>query len=174
MSQLDFSEDDLVDVVSMPSTTTSGLDSTPDLTLSPEVTPVPDIVSTPSISASKPDSGPTLTVVEEHASSPGVVPVIIDQPTDWRDPRIYYSRLVSVQVEDTKYRVPYGLIQQSEAFGSQITADDVLHVDGITTSEMEAFLQISDVRCIDNVESISFEQWAGALAIANRLLVPRI
>lgn len=60
-----------------------------------------------------------------------------------------FSRPLYLQVESTLYRVPYALIQQSDAFKEHIPEDDAgdaLHVDGISPDEMEAFLDVSDAR----------------------------
>ncbi|KIO18396.1 hypothetical protein M407DRAFT_31946 [Tulasnella calospora MUT 4182] len=80
-------------------------------------------------------------------------------------------------VEHTLYHVPRALIQQSETYKDQIPHDDAgdaLYVDGISTVEMEAFLDVSDARLVTGDDCFTFEQWAGALAVANRLVVPQI
>ncbi|KIO17516.1 hypothetical protein M407DRAFT_32816 [Tulasnella calospora MUT 4182] len=96
---------------------------------------------------------------------------------EWRHPKFYWSDFVDIQVESMLYRVPRAVMQQSENFKTNLSTNkspSSLYVDGITTQEMEAFLDVSDARLVTGDDRFTFEQWAGALATANRLGIPRI
>ncbi|KAG8958485.1 hypothetical protein FRC00_002695 [Tulasnella sp. 408] len=75
------------------------------------------------------------------------------------------------------YRVPRAILQQSEIFGSILQnyeASGSLYVNGITTQEMDAFLEVSDAREVTGDDHFTLEQWLDALATADRLGIPRI
>ncbi|KAG8940999.1 hypothetical protein FRC04_004855, partial [Tulasnella sp. 424] len=149
MSHLDFSEDDLIDAMSTISTI-SEVDSR---SLSP--CPCP---ATPKLPADETAQG-------------------ADAVREWKHPKFYWSDFVDIQVEGTLYRVPRVMMQQSETFKSNLSTENsvgALYVDGITTQEMEAFLDVSDARLVTGDDHFTFEQWAGALAVANRMAIPRI
>ncbi|KIO17515.1 hypothetical protein M407DRAFT_32815 [Tulasnella calospora MUT 4182] len=96
---------------------------------------------------------------------------------EWKHPKFHFSDFVDIQVESMLYRVPRAVMQESEGFRSNLPTNkssSSLYVSGITTQEMEAFLDVSDAREVTGDDKFTFEQWAGALATANRLEIPRI
>ncbi|KAG8899426.1 hypothetical protein FRC01_010556, partial [Tulasnella sp. 417] len=124
MSHLDFSEDDLVDAMSTFSPTSSEVDAQSLAVKSPTrpSTPKPPV----------------------DLSSPAT-----EEIGELRHAKFHISRFVVIQVESTLYRVPRALIENSEAYKDQIPPDETdgtLYVDGISTGEMEAFLDVSDAR----------------------------
>ncbi|KAG9042599.1 hypothetical protein FS837_010657 [Tulasnella sp. UAMH 9824] len=96
---------------------------------------------------------------------------------EWRHPKFFLSDFVDIQVESMLYRVPGALMQQSEIFKSSLPTSESsssLYVNEITTQEMETFLDVADARLVIGDDQFTFEQWAGALATANRLGTRRI
>ncbi|KAG8906117.1 hypothetical protein FRC00_012835, partial [Tulasnella sp. 408] len=147
MSHLDDSLDEQDEVMSYVSTTFSEVDAQ---SLSPAQVP----------------GTPKLPVAENLSTS-----------KEWRHPKFYWSDFVDIQVESMLYRVPRAVLQQSEILESNLDADkasSALYVNGITAQEMEAFLDVSDAREVTGDNQFTFEQWAGALATADRLGIPRI
>ncbi|KAG8925056.1 hypothetical protein FRC00_004390 [Tulasnella sp. 408] len=152
MSHLDFSEDDLIEAMSSISPTGSDVDSQSLVPKSPTRPLTPP-----------PPTEPIGTVAEEIE--------------EMRHSKFYFSRFVTVQVESTLYHVPRPLMEHSETYKDQIPPPDsegALYVDGISTREMEAFLDVSDSRLVTGEDHFTFEQWAGAFAVANRLGVSHI
>ncbi|KAG8927354.1 hypothetical protein FRC00_002139 [Tulasnella sp. 408] len=152
MSHLDFSEDDLIEAMSSISPTGSDVDSQSLVPKSPTRHPTPS-PTTESINA------------------------VAEEMVELRHSKFHFSRFVTVQVESTLYRVPRPLMEHSETYKDQIPppdSEDALYVDGISTREMEAFLDLSDSRLVTGDDHFTFEQWAGALAVANRLGVSQI
>ncbi|KIO18400.1 hypothetical protein M407DRAFT_31950 [Tulasnella calospora MUT 4182] len=152
MSHLDFCEGDLVDATSPISPTAS------------EVVPQSLVFK----SLTRPPT-PNLLADSTNPLNEGIEFL--------KHPKLHFSCFVVVQVESALYRVPRALIQHSETYKDQVPqedSDDALYVDGISTGEMEAFLDVWEARLVIGDGHFSFEQWAGALAVANRLVVPQI
>ncbi|KAG9036245.1 hypothetical protein FS837_001724 [Tulasnella sp. UAMH 9824] len=152
MSHLDFSEDDLVDAMSSSLPSGSEIDSQRLVNKSPTRPPTPKLPS---------DSiGP-----------------VTEEGSEGKHPKFHFSRCVVVQVENTLYRVSRALMESSETYKEQVYPEDTeeaLYVDGVSPGEMEAFLDVSDARLVTGDDHFTFEQWAGALIVANRLAVPQI
>ncbi|KAG9033877.1 hypothetical protein FS837_002323 [Tulasnella sp. UAMH 9824] len=152
MSHVDFSEDDLVDAMSSISPTSSEVDSQSLVAKSPSRPPTPP----PPAEFINPET---------------------EEIVGLKHSNFYFSRFVIVQVESTLYRIPRPLMEHSEAYKDQIPSHDTgdpLYVDDISTREMEAFLDVSDSRLVTGDDHFTFQQWAGALAVANRLGVSQI
>ncbi|KAG9033875.1 hypothetical protein FS837_002321 [Tulasnella sp. UAMH 9824] len=143
MALLDFSEDDLLDSLSTASTRT---DPTPAVISSPVISPI--------------DS--SLAPVQSMRSS-----------------RFYYSDLLEVHVcsgSRATHFVPKALLQNSSPSHSSsiTTANTEIHgcpliLERVSSTQMEAFLDVADTRIIAPKKDFSFEQLAGALFVANHL-----
>ncbi|KAG8926577.1 hypothetical protein FRC00_002777 [Tulasnella sp. 408] len=107
----------------------------------------------------------------------GQYPVPGEANKGQKHPKYYLSNFVNIQVKNMLYRVPHTILQQSEIFGTNLhkyEASGALDVKGITTQEMEAFLDVSDARLVTGDDHFTLEQWLGAVATADRLGIPRI
>ncbi|KAG8914373.1 hypothetical protein FRC00_014150 [Tulasnella sp. 408] len=142
MSLLDFSEDDLLDALSTAST--------------------------------RADPTPTIPSPIHSPIDSSLAPV---QPM--RSSRFYYSDMIEVHVRSgscATYSVPKALLPNSNPShpSSKATADTEIHgcpmiLEGVSSTQMEAFLDVADTRIIAPKTNFSFEQLAGALFVAKHL-----
>ncbi|KAG8896532.1 hypothetical protein FRB99_008853 [Tulasnella sp. 403] len=84
---------------------------------------------------------------------------------------------VVFEVDGMLYGIPQNILNQSDVFRDMMadplagnqnegTASLPIHLEGVTSAEMESFVTILDTRVFDNPPDLTFQQWSAALHLS--------